>query len=277
MRVRWIEVPFFLLLLVAAACGQVDRSAASLATLREQPPAQGTPAALTLASQREILEQARRIRTARLSLEVQDLAPSEKEVSAEVERLGGFIQDSRASGEGTDRTTAYVLRVPAERFDDAVEGLQGLGRVLESSTQTEDVTEAYADLEMRIRVKKGVEARLRAILDDRTGKLSDVLEVENQLARVVEEAERLETARHGYDRQITWSTVKLDLRQAHPIVQTGFLAKVSGAFHEGVATFTTAASAVVYLLTFLAPWLLTGSILLWAVLRGRRRRDESVA
>jgi len=277
MRVRWIEIPFLLLLLVTTACGQSQHSAGSLATLSDKGTAPPAQAVLTLASQKEIGEGARRIMSAKLTVEVQDLDASEKEVSSEVERLGGFVQDSRASGEGTGRTTSYVLRVPGERFDDAVEGLQGLGRVLESSTQTEDVTEAYADLEMRIRVKKGVEARLRAILDDRTGKLSEVLEVENQLARVVEEAERLETALHGYDRQIAWATVKLDLRQAQPIVQAGFLIKLSGAFHEGVASFTAAASAVVYLLTFLAPWLLAGSVVLWFVLRGRRRRDESVA
>jgi hypothetical protein len=204
-------------------------------------------------------------------VEVSDQGASEKAISSAVEDLGGFVQDSHASGEGTDRTISYVIRVPAERFDDAVASLEDLGKVLESSSQTEDVTEAYADLEMRIRVKKGVEARLRTILDERAGKLSEVLEVENQLARVVEEVERLETAMRGYDRQIAWSTVKLELRQAPPIVQAGFLASVSAAFHDGVATFTRAGSALVYLLTFLAPWILAGAVLLWAVGRVRRR------
>jgi hypothetical protein len=272
MRVRWIEVPLFLLLLVTAACGRPSDSAGSLAmratTGTSVPPAQ---AALTLASQRQYNEGARRIRTATLAVEVSDQGASEKAISSAVEDLGGFVQDSHASGEGTDRTISYVIRVPAERFDDAVASLEDLGKVLESSSQTEDVTEAYADLEMRIRVKKGVEARLRTILDERAGKLSEVLEVENQLARVVEEVERLETAMRGYDRQIAWSTVKLELRQAPPIVQAGFLASVSAAFHDGVATFTRAGSALVYLLTFLAPWILAGAVLLWAVGRVRRR------
>jgi hypothetical protein len=83
--------------------------------------------------------------------------------------------------------------------------------------------------------------------------------------------ERLETAMRGYDRQIAWSTVKLELRQASPIVQAGFLASVSGAFRHGVATFTAAGSALVYMLTFLAPWILAGAALLWAVVRVRRR------
>jgi len=88
---------------------------------------------------------------------------------------------------------------------------------------------------------------------------------------VVEEVERLETALQGYDRQIAWSTLKLEVRQAQPIVQTGFSTKVAGAFHEGVATFTAAVSAMVYLVTFLAPWLLAGSVALWLVVRVRRR------
>ena len=274
MGVKRISIPVFFLL-VAVACGRPSRPTGSLEMLDKAGSAAAPPkAAITLASQRQVTEGGRRIRTAVLSLEVTDLGASEKDVSSAVERLGGFVQDSRASGEGPARTTSYVLRVPSEHFDDALDALGSLGEVLESSTQTQDVTEAYADLEMRVRVKKGVEARLRGILDQRTGKLSEVLEVENELARVVEEVERLETARQGYDRQIAWSTLKLELRlapPAPPIVQTGFITKVASAFHEGVATFTAAVSAVVYMITFLAPWLLTGSLVLWAVLRVRRR------
>lgn len=280
MRVRRIEGLAFalFLLLIATSCGR-QGSSGSLEAQRKPAPASAAPqGAITLASQRQAAETARRIRTATLSLEVADLASCEKEVPSRLERLGGYIQDSRASGEGVVRRTSYVLRVPADRFDDAVQDLAGLGQVLESSTQTDDVTEAYADLEMRVRVKKGVEERLRGILDEGTGKLSEVLEVENELARVVEEVERLETALQAYDRQIAWSSLKLELRQASPIVQAGFWDKVSGAFHGGMATFTAAISAVVYLVTFLAPWLLAGALVMWLVVRLRgRRRGESVA
>jgi hypothetical protein len=274
MGVRRFLVLTFLLLVAATGCDRPGSGGETLGSLGQAPartPQKPDRAAFTLASAKEVGEGARRIRTATLSLEVADLAASEREVLSAIASLGGYVQDSRASGEGSGRTTSYVLRIPAGRLDAAVSDLGGLGKVRESSTQTQDVTETYADLEMRVRVKKGVEERLRAILDQRAGKLSEVLEVENELARVVEEVERLETALQGYDRQIAWSTLKLDLVQNAPIVQAGFPENVAASFRDGMATFAAAVSAVVYLVTFLAPWLLFGSVLLWAVLRVRRR------
>jgi hypothetical protein len=232
-----------------------------------------------LASLRNEAAQARRIQTATVSVEVTDLAEAERKVALTVDALGGYVQDSRSAGEGAGRATSYVLRVPADRFEEAVEEAKALGVVRGATTQAEDVTEAYADLEMRLRVKRGVEARLRDLLSGRTGKLSEVIEVENELARVIEEVERIETALAGYDRRIAWSTVKLDLRQVVPIVHAGFREKVGRALHGGIASFTAALTGLVYLVAFLAPWLLLGSLLLGLVLRlkARRTRGENMA
>ena len=121
--------------------------------------------------------------------------------------------------------------------------------------------------------------RLRDLLSGRTGKLSEVIEVEQELARVVEEVERLEGALAGYDRRIAWSTVRLELHQVAPIVQAGFRAQVVRAFRGGIASFTAVSTGLVYAGAFLSPWILLGSLLLWGFLRvrARRTRGESMA
>jgi hypothetical protein len=214
---------------------------------------------------------ARRIQTAALSLEVADLDLVLGRVEEEAESLGGYVQDSRRGGETSSPRASFSLRVPAERFEDAVEGVSGLGKVLDATTQTEDVSQAYADLEMRLRVKKGVEARLRDILDRRTGKLSEVLEVENELARVVEEVEGIESALAGYDRRVAWSTVKVDLREAPPIVQAGLRGQVADAFRSGIGAFVAVAAGITYVVTFLFPWLVLSAVA-WGGFRWVRRR-----
>lgn len=282
----------FLLVLATAACGRADRSQgvaaeapappaeeterlASLGYVAARAPA-ATPASMPSLSSAPSIP-SRRIQTASLRVEVADLEGAQGRLASLVATLGGYVQDSRTTGEEGHRISSLVLRIPAERFDDAVEAAEGLGKVLEAGTQTEDVSQAYADLEMRLRVKRGVEARLRDILEHRTGKLADVLEVERELARVVEEIEGMEAALASYDRQIAWSTIKADLHEAAPIVQAGFLGGVREAFRKGLATLATAATGAVYFVTFLVPWLVLASLGFFLVLRVRGRSPRATA
>jgi hypothetical protein len=270
MRVRRIGQTVLSLVLVSSllACGRAEETA----TPRPAPAAElASMSGAAVPSVGIAPHPDKRIQTAALSLEVQDLGEAERRVVDETEALDGYVQDRRAAGEGEDRTSSLVLRVPAERFEDAVAAVEALGKVLEVTAETEDVSQAYLDLETRLRVKRGVEARLRGILDGRAGKLSEVLEVENELARVVEEVERIQAALHGYDRRIDWSTVKLHLRQRTAMVEAGFRANVADAFRQGIGTFTAVVTGLVYVLSFLAPWLVIGAVVLWGMLRFRRR------
>ena len=160
-----------------------------------------------------------------LSVEVVDLTAAERRVIPGAESAGRLPAGPSGLRGGRSRRSSLVLRVPADRFNEAVAAAEELGRVLEASSQTEDVSQAYSDLETRM---QGEEAAWRhgfgGILETRTGKLSEVLEIENELARVVEEVERIQAGLLVYDRRIAWSTVKLELRQrAAEVVEVAFL------------------------------------------------------
>jgi len=82
--------------------------------------------------------------------------------------------------------------VPAGRFDEVVAGLRPMGRLESVNVNAQDVGEEYVDVTARIDNARRLEQRLIGLLATRTGKLKDVLDVEQTLARVREEIERYE-------------------------------------------------------------------------------------
>jgi Domain of unknown function (DUF4349) len=87
--------------------------------------------------------------------------------------------------------------------------------VLQESQSSEDVTDAHRDLAIRISNAKVEEARLEQILKDRTGKLSDVLAVEQEQARVRTEIEQMEAEELAMRGRAAYSTITVDVSERY--------------------------------------------------------------
>jgi hypothetical protein len=148
------------------------------------------------------------IRTAQLTVVIQNLDSARAEVDKIVRHFNGYVGDLTVSAPSdSSRKLTATLRVPATQLDSAIDALKKLGRV-ESETQNgQDVTSQYVDLEARLSNSRNTEKRLLELLSNRTGKLSDVLEVENELSRVREEIERMEGERRLMAKQVEYATV----------------------------------------------------------------------
>lgn len=123
------------------------------------------------------------IYTGNVTIAIYDVEETQARAIAAVEELGGY-----ASQRGD---TYVVLRVPAEHFREALDAVGELGDVLSLSWDAADVTDAYFDLEIRIRNARDVRDRLAALLDEAI-KVDDALAIEAELARVTLELEQLE-------------------------------------------------------------------------------------
>ncbi|MBA4018774.1 MAG: DUF4349 domain-containing protein [Pirellula sp.] len=130
---------------------------------------------------------------AKIELAVEDFGPVPASVAELVKKFDGYVADSTLGGTpGVARRGTWKVRVPVARFDEFVTSAKGLGELVNASTQSEDVSDEYFDIEARIRNKTKEEERLLKLLEERTGKLADVIEVERELSRVREETERMQ-------------------------------------------------------------------------------------
>jgi hypothetical protein len=228
-------------------------------------PAQGASIASFWAAQKLI-------RSAQLRIEVKDVQQAVRSADSLVRQRGALVADSRLSQDAQDRRQAQlVIRVPSDRFAETIVALRQLGDVREEVLNTQDVTKDYADLETRLAVKEQTVARLRSLLDNRTAKLSDVLEVERELSRAVTELEQMKGEQRFYDQQIALSSLTLTLvdRAASRAVQ--FTGPIAAAFHRSLEVLGNSLAGLIYLITFLLPWVVLAIVLWWIVMRWRAR------
>ena len=107
----------------------------------------------------------------------------------------------------------WKLRVPVDQFESLVQKVVGLGELVQNSRTSQDVTEQFYDIEARIKNKKAEEKSLTKILDERTGKLEDVLKIETELSRVRGEIEQLEGKIRVLENLSSLATLTLNVRE----------------------------------------------------------------
>jgi hypothetical protein len=159
------------------------------------------------------------IRTGAASIEVDKLDPAIIKVRQLAAQMGGYVANSSISG-GRDqiRSATLELKIPAARYDQAVGGLGGIGRVESVNTTVEDVGEEFVDVSARVANAKRLEERLVSLLATRTGRLEDVLAVERELARVREEIERYEGRLRYLRTRAAVSTLSVTVHEPAPLI-----------------------------------------------------------
>jgi hypothetical protein len=159
------------------------------------------------------------IRNGSARVQVDSLDGGIARVQALAQQAGGYVAATTLeTGRGQLRSASLELKVPAERFQDALAGLNPIGKLEALNVSSEDVGEEYVDVNARIENARRLETRLVAILAERTGRLKDVLEVEQALAQVREEIERYEGRLRYLRAHTALSTLTVRLHEPVPIV-----------------------------------------------------------
>lgn len=157
------------------------------------------------------------IRTARLQLLVDRVIDVEQRVRQLAEQQGGFVLSSQSSGEDANRTATITFKVPAERFDTAINDLGKLARKIEAQdVQGQDVTDEYVDLESRLRNLRAVESRLLELLRGATT-TEAALQVNQELSTIQGQIEQAVGRRNYLKQSAAMSTITVMLR-SDPVV-----------------------------------------------------------
>ena len=156
------------------------------------------------------------LRTAQITMVTQNLDKARAGIDQIVQRFGGYVGElSTSAPVDGGRTLTATLRVPGAQLDAALAELKTLGRVESESQTGQDVTAQYVDLEARLSNARNTEQRLLELLRQRTGKLSDVLEVETELSRVREEIERMEGERRLLAKQVAFAMITASVTEEY--------------------------------------------------------------
>ena len=179
------------------------------------------------------------IRTGMSSIEVDSLEPAVARVRELAHRVGGFVANVQmAAGHEQVRSATLQIRLPSSRFDEIVTGLKPIGRVESVNVSAEDVGEEFVDVTARVDNAHKLEARLIEVLNTRTGKLKDVLDVEREIARVREDIERMEGRLRYLRARTSVSTFSITVHEAYPVVgERGSTSVIGDAFKQSWRNF----------------------------------------
>lgn len=158
--------------------------------------------------------QPRVVKTGEVDLEVADgrFGPAVERVAALATGAGGFVSATTTLEQSDTPSGSITIRVPAARFEDILTQVRRLGEVRAVTSNGQDVTAQYTDLEARLAALGLARQRLLDLLG-RAEAIPDILAVQDRLNATQVEIESLEGQRRVLDDQTSFGTIAVTLAE----------------------------------------------------------------
>lgn len=222
----------------------------------------------------------KRIYTADMSLETTDFETAARGLAQAVEDCGGYLSRSSVNSQGDGcRCGDYTARIPSGQFQNFLDTVGGLCHVTWRNSQCDDVSEAYYDVQGRLKTQQTKLARLQELLA-RAESMEDILTLESAISGTEEAIEVLSGQLQYYDGQVEYATVNLSLREVYRLSNTeepagSFGARLGTALSSGWQGFLGGLQDIALALAYSWVWVLllaalaAGGIRLFQRLRAR--------
>ena len=214
------------------------------------------------------------VRNGDMSLVVESIVDARDEIAQLAIRSNGYVVSSRVWGEEQDMRGWISIRVPDEKFEQALAELRELAvRVTSESTDSQDVTEEYVDLQSRLKNAEATESQYLALLE-KAEDVEDILRIYDSLSRVRSEIEQIKGRMQYLERISSMALISVNLEPvttAKPLVRVGWNAlEILKAAVRGIVIFGQwLGAAIICLVIFIPVW---GTIL--GIIWWRRRRRK---
>ena len=171
-------------------------------------------------------------------------------------------------------TATIQLRIPENRLEPTLEELAKLGTVESRNITAEDIGDRLVDFQARLTNLQKTEANFQKIMD-RTGSITDVLSVAQQLSNVRETIEQINAQLKSLQNQVAYSTITLNLEAAVSSTspQPAFGLQVQETWNNSTHSLSTFSVGLLKLgiwLIVYSPYLLIFAALVYGFSRWRR-------
>jgi len=219
-------------------------------------------------------------RTASLKISVKDLGVARATLDQVVRARGGYVASININTPKDERLSLDAeLHIPASLTDAALADLRALGHVEQEQQGGEEVTAQVFDLDARLKNARESEARLTEILRTRTGKLSDVVEVEQQISSTREDIERMEAEQKQLQTRITYASIQVNLHEEYAASldsnPASFGRRIRNAFVDGTSTALDGLASFALAILYAGPTIILVFVILFWPARWAWRRLAS--
>jgi hypothetical protein len=216
-------------------------------------------------------------RSASVVLIVSDVKESVSKIEEMIKGTAGYIQDATIWEDNSQTRGKLILRVPAGNLDNILPRLESLGQLQRKNVEGNDVTEEYYDKEARMKTLEKQEKRLLELMDI-AKTVKEMLEIENELARIRGEIESLQARIVVLDNLTSLATVNIELRSPSSISPGGSIKEPLGqrlkaGWMLGINSMISLVEAILILLAVMIPYtpvLIAAGFALYYIWRKRR-------
>ena len=161
------------------------------------------------------------IKNVYLNIETLEFDAACRTIEENINAIGGYIESSPVYSDSysyyndsyrKNRDASYVLRVPREKLDSFVNAIGNIGTITNQSSNTEDVTLSYLDVEARAKSLKLQQEKLFELLE-KAEYIEDIIALEERISEVTYQLEAQESMLKNYDNLVSFSTVTLNLSE----------------------------------------------------------------
>ncbi|HVQ18942.1 MAG TPA: DUF4349 domain-containing protein [Actinomycetes bacterium] len=197
------------------------------------------------------------IATADVTIRVDDVESALPELIRAATSVGGYVagEDTSANPDDPSKTqSTLVLRVPTGDLERVVRDVSGMGDVIRSRQDVQDVTQQVVDVRSRVASARASVSRIRVLLDQATT-LGQVVRIESQLSRREADLEALLATQRSLADQTEMATLTVTALGPEAVAppkedDKGFVAGLSRGWDAFIGAVVVALTAIGLLLPF---------------------------
>jgi hypothetical protein len=216
------------------------------------------------------------IKTGYITLTVKNVQESIDKIVSLIGELGGYIVSSNKSDDPDYVRGDVALRIPAEKYDDALAKIRVLAiKVPTENTNSQDVTEEYIDLQARLKNLEATEAQYLVLLN-KASTVQDILNVQRELSNTRSQIESLKARIQYLDKTTTMSLINVHLQEEKTITANNWSASDTfvGAVN-GLKTFGQAIVNVLIWIGIFSPlWIIVGLVVFFVLRASKKAKSK---
>nr|WP_314496313.1 DUF4349 domain-containing protein [uncultured Chryseobacterium sp.] len=194
------------------------------------------------------------IKNGELNIQVGEIKKAQQQVNEMIRKNKAYIQSEQLMNTDSDENLILTIRVPHQNFDELIHSFsEGIGSVLSKNISSDDVTEEYSDVSIKLENKKIYLEKYRNML--RSAKTTkDMLEIQENIRDLEDEIDVAEGRLRFIDDRVNYSTLNLTLHKekirSSATSQIGFGSRFGDSLTEGWNSFVSFILGVISLWPF---------------------------
>lgn len=155
-------------------------------------------------------------------------------------------------------SASLSVRIPPRSIEIFLSGLAKNSEVLQHRRDSEDKTDAVIDADARIKNLTELRDKLRAMLNDKSAKFKDIIDIERELASTQAQLDSINGVRKALAQETELVAVNIDFTASQGIGEQSFFAPVIRALDDaGRVMMESVANVITFIISAL-PWLFFG-------------------